>query len=60
MTIEQNYEQLQTVFNRYGLELDRNAARRRAARARVAQGWKGEEEDPETESEARPLRLVGG
>ena len=60
MTIEQNYEQLQTVFNRYGLELDRNAARRRAARARVAQGWKGEEEDLETESEERPLRLVGG
>ena len=60
MTIEQNYEQLQTVFNRYGLELDRNAARRRAARARVAQGWTGEDPDPEQESDARPLRLVGG
>jgi predicted acylesterase/phospholipase RssA len=60
MTIEQNYEQLQTVFNRYGLELDRNAARRRAARARVAQGWTGEDPDPEQESETRPLRLVGG
>ncbi len=57
MTIEQNYEQLRTVLGRYGLVLDRNAARRRAARARVAQGWRGEEE-PETEEEARALRLV--
>jgi predicted acylesterase/phospholipase RssA len=60
MTIEQNYDQLQTVFNRYGLHLDRTAARRRATRARSAQGWKGEHEvESEPESEARPLRLVG-
>jgi len=60
MTIEQNYDQLQTVFNRYGLHLDRTAARRRATRARSAQGWKGEHEvESELESEARPLRLVG-
>jgi predicted acylesterase/phospholipase RssA len=61
LTIEQNYEQLQSVFNRYGLRLDRTAARRRATRARTAQGWKGEPEG-EGESEAdelRPLRLVG-
>ncbi len=57
MTIEQNYEQLRTVLGRYGLVLDRNAARRRAARARVAQGWRGEEE-PEAGEEARALRLV--
>lgn len=60
-TIEQNYDQLQTVFNRYGLKLDRTAARRRAARARAAQGWRGEAADVEEEQEpeARPLRLVG-
>ena len=59
-TIEQNYDQLQIVFNRYGLKLDRTAARRRAARARAAQGWRGEPApDSEQEPEARPLRLVG-
>ena len=58
-TVEQNYEQLETVFGRYGLKLDRTAARRRAARARAAQGWKGESEQGETEPEVRPLRLVG-
>jgi predicted acylesterase/phospholipase RssA len=58
-TIEQNYEQLETVFHRYGLKLDRTAARRRAARARAAQGWKTEGEIEEAEPEVRPLRLVG-
>jgi predicted acylesterase/phospholipase RssA len=60
-TIEQNYDQLQTVFNRYGLRLDRTAAKRRATRARTAQGWKGEPEvegEPEA-AEPRSLRLVG-
>jgi predicted acylesterase/phospholipase RssA len=59
-TIEQNYDQLQSVFNRYGLRLDRTAARRRATRARTAQGWKSEEGEGEPEAaEPRPLRLVG-
>jgi hypothetical protein len=57
-TIEQNFEQLQTVFGRYGLEMDRGAARRRADRARAAQGWKGSEA-PEDEEQDRALRLVG-
>ena len=60
-TIEQNFDQLEAVFSRYGLVLDRDAARRRAARARVAQGWDGEPE-PEPEEpgeETRGLRLVG-
>jgi predicted acylesterase/phospholipase RssA len=59
MTVEQNYDQLQTVFQRYGLRLDRTAARRRAQRARMAQGWKGEGEPEEEPDEASPLRLVG-
>ena len=60
-TIEQNFEQLQSVFQRYGLRMDRTAARRRAERARVAQGW-GADPEPETEerSEGPGLRLVGG
>ena len=58
-TIERNFDQLQTVFNRYGLKLDRTAARRRAARARAAQGWKGDAApEQEPEDDPRPLRLV--
>ena len=57
MTIEQNYKQLRSVLGRYGLVLDRNAARRRAARTRVAQGWRGVEE-PEAGEEARARRPV--
>jgi hypothetical protein len=60
-TIEQNFDQLETVFARYGITLDRDAARRRAARARVAQGWdeapREEPESPDGGSEG--LRLVG-
>jgi NTE family protein len=59
MTIEQNFDQLESVFGRYGLAMDRGAARRRAARARAAQGWNAEPEPAEPEPEARPLRLVG-
>jgi hypothetical protein len=62
-TIEQNFEQLQAVFQRYGLRMDRTAARRRAERARVAQGWDATEPEPEPDSERREapgLRLVGG
>jgi hypothetical protein len=60
-TVEQNFEQLESVFARYGIQLDRDAARRRAARARVAQGWEGaSESDPEpAEERTRGLRLVG-
>ena len=60
-TLEQNFEQLESVFARYGIQLDREAARRRAARARVAQGWQEDasaEADPASETPAG-LRLVG-
>ena len=43
--------------------MDRTAARRRAERARVAQGWGGEsgaEADAGSSAEAPSLRLVGG
>jgi len=59
-TVEQNYDQLQEVLQRYGLELDRDAARRKAARARAARGWRdGDEEPAEDEGGRPPLRLVG-
>lgn len=60
-TIEQNYDQLQRVLSRYGLEMDRKSARRRAARLREARGWKISEEFSSTTSPAASpkLRLVG-
>jgi predicted acylesterase/phospholipase RssA len=59
VTIEQNYDQLERVLGRYGLEMDRKAARRRAARLREARGWKlTEEPAPARAPEAPPLRLV--
>jgi predicted acylesterase/phospholipase RssA len=58
-TIEQNYDQLATILGRCGLEMDRKAARRKAARLREARGWKISEETPRAEvPEAPPLRLV--
>jgi predicted acylesterase/phospholipase RssA len=60
-TIEQNFEQLEAVFSRYDITLDREAARRRAARARVAQGWDAapSEEKERPDDESGGLRLVG-
>jgi NTE family protein len=57
-TIEQNYDELAEVFGRYGLELRRSSARRRAARARAELGWEAERIRDERD-EARRLRLVG-
>jgi len=59
VTIEQNYDQLNSLLGRYGLEMDRKAARRKAARLREARGWKISEEAPAAEApESPPLRLV--
>jgi predicted acylesterase/phospholipase RssA len=59
VTIEQNYDQLDSLLGRYGLEMDRKAARRKAARLREARGWKISEEAPDAEApETPPLRLV--
>ncbi len=56
-TIEQNFDQLRAVFGRYGVELDREAARRSAERIRAERGWKSAPEAGVDEEE-RPLRLV--
>jgi hypothetical protein len=57
-SIEQNFDPLATVLGRYGLQLDRAAARRKAERMRKKQGWSGQDEEVE-ESAAPSLRLVG-
>ena len=58
-TLEQNYDELASVFERYGLTLDRDAARRRAERARTTHGWSGEHEKTPGLDDAEGLRLVG-
>ncbi len=40
VTIEQNFDQLEPLLGRYGLRMDRRAARRRASRMRAARKWK--------------------
>lgn len=57
-TIEQNFDVLADVFGRYGMELSRRAARRRAARARARWGW---EVSPgrQLDAERPELRVVG-
>ena len=58
-TVEQNFEQLDTVFRRYGLQLDRSAARRKAEKLRNARGWKVTDETAADAQDGRPnLRLV--
>jgi NTE family protein len=56
-TIEQNYEQLESVFAHHGLHMDRRVARRRASKARTHLGW--ESITPVPPRDERPLRLVG-
>jgi len=61
-TIEQNYDQLQEVFESYGLELDREAAASLAHAAREEQGWDSvPAEADESDGRGGPgLRVVGG
>jgi NTE family protein len=60
MTIEQNFDQLQEVFQAHGLRMDREGARHRAHHIRSELGWKPEPEPEPQEEEERALRLVGG
>ena len=61
-TIEQNYTELSELFADWGLEMDRHAAGRRAARARLEYGWKPPDEQGSSAQRraARPLRLLDG
>jgi hypothetical protein len=58
-TIEQNFDQLKDVLGYHGLVMDRNVARRRAARARTNLGWTPLEDESEAGDDERSLRLVG-
>jgi predicted acylesterase/phospholipase RssA len=58
LTIEQNFEQLRAVLSRYGLEMNRAAARQKAEEVRAARGWRGDEGAGEEDAEPH-LRLVG-
>jgi predicted acylesterase/phospholipase RssA len=58
-SIEQSYEPLAALLGRYGLEMDRAAARRRAERMRKKQGWSGQDE-AEPDEAGPALRVVGG
>lgn len=57
-TIESNFDRLQSVLGRHGLEMDREAARRRADRARASKGWRGSEGEEVDDGPERSLRLV--
>ena len=58
-TVEQNFEQLDAVFRRYGLQFDRVAARRKAEKLRNARGWKVTDDLANEPTDTRPkLRLV--
>jgi len=58
-TIEQNFEQLQEVFGRYGLKMDRKVAQKRAAQTRILNGWPETEAESLEELDEPTLRLVG-
>jgi len=59
-SLETHFDELQPLFARYGITLDRAAARRRADRARMAHGWEAEGPESADADSARraPLRLV--
>lgn len=62
MTLEQNFDAVSDVLGHYGLEMSRDAARKKADRVRAERGWvqpAGDDGGAEPESDARaPLRLV--
>lgn len=62
MTLEQNFDAVSDVLGHYGLEMSRDAARKKADRVRAERGWVqpvGEDGGAEPEADARaPLRLV--
>jgi predicted acylesterase/phospholipase RssA len=57
-TIEQNYDELSEVLGKYGLDLDRKAAHRRAGRARATFGWPADGAVADARQRSK-LRLVG-
>lgn len=60
MTLEQNFDAVSEVLGHYGLEMSRDAARKKADRVRAERGWnRPDEASPPVTPDARaPLRLV--
>ena len=58
-TLEQNFETVAEVLAHYGLEMSRDAARRKAERVRAERGWTEPADEPSRPPQPRaPLRLV--
>jgi NTE family protein len=55
-TVEQNFDALDQVFSRYGIEMSREAAHAKAEEAHAERGWRRLES---METDERNLRLVG-
>jgi predicted acylesterase/phospholipase RssA len=59
MTLEQNFDAVAEVLSHYGLEMSRDAARRKAERVRAERGWAEPSAEPSPAAPGRtPLRLV--
>ena len=54
-----DFDQLRDVFARYGLDMDREVARKRAVNTRIENGWQGTDSEPGEEDAEPALRLVG-
>ncbi|MCP5058360.1 MAG: hypothetical protein GY937_16780 [bacterium] len=60
ISIESNYDELSAVLGRYGLEMNRSTARRRASRLRAARGWRvSRTETPQAGARSPKLKVVG-
>ncbi len=59
VSIDDNFDELSEVFEKYGLEMDRKAAARRASRLRNSKGWRvSKRETVERREARRRLRVV--
>lgn len=60
VSIESNYDELSAVLGRYGLEMNRSTARRRASRLRASRGWRvSRTETPRAGGRGPKLKVVG-
>ncbi len=58
-TVDEHFSELAEVFGRYGMEMSRPMARRRAQRLRREHGWSAPKARRQPPAQARPLRAVG-
>ena len=58
-TVDEHFTELAELFGRYGLEMSRPVARRRAQRLRKEHGWSAPRARRKPPAQASPLRAVG-